>query len=455
MMPIANAARPGPSLEADLALLLGQARGADFPKRLFWELLSYDRVNEPLPLSVLAADFRGDVAGAIILARAGTLYVVYLHLTVSALSSEVERPILERLAGQWPAALVLCSNFGETEWDFCWHVAGRPRETQRIMVDAEEQAVRKLARLIAGLAAVNLANGQALPELELAEEFDRVFARSSMRKRERMAEEQTEPIFRAIRNWKLLTAEEEKLLCHRWQAHRDARARERLVCSNLRLAVWVARKYLGRGLELEDLIQEGARGLLKAADRFNPERGTRFTTYASIWVRQFIRRAIQTKSFLIYVPTYLFDRDRQFKRAERMPLKSGAASFERAAQEIGMTRKLLKRLYQARMAMRTRQGRTGKVVLLSSVQLVSPQRTEEQLAEWEETCQIVEKGVSALRPRLQMVLRFRFGLNEDNTRLTLRELGERLDLTRERIRQLEEESLEELRISLTKHLVQD
>src|ERR1700681_2272370 len=110
--------RPGPSLEADLALLLGQARGGDFPKRLFWELLSYDRVNEPLPFSVLPGDFRGDVAGAVILARAGTLYVCYLHLLVSQLSAGVERPILERLAGQWPTALVLFSNFGETEWDF-------------------------------------------------------------------------------------------------------------------------------------------------------------------------------------------------------------------------------------------------------------------------------------------------------------------------------------------------
>ena len=133
---------------------------------------------------MLPGSFRGEVGGAAILARAGTLYVCYLHLLVSELSAGVERPILERLAGQWPAVLVLFSNFGETEWDFCWHMAGRPRETQRLMLDADEQAVQKLARLLAGLGAADLATGQTLQELELAEKFDRVFAKSPMRKRE-------------------------------------------------------------------------------------------------------------------------------------------------------------------------------------------------------------------------------------------------------------------------------
>src|SRR5260370_31872547 len=100
--PIGNSDRPASSLEADLALLLGQARGEDFPKRLFWELLSYDRVNEPLPFSVLPGGFRADVAGAAILARAGTLYVCYLHVRGSELSAGRARQILERLAGQCP-----------------------------------------------------------------------------------------------------------------------------------------------------------------------------------------------------------------------------------------------------------------------------------------------------------------------------------------------------------------
>src|ERR1700722_12400242 len=98
---LTNSDLRAPSFEADLASLLGQAKGEDFPKKLFWELLSYDRVNEPLPLSVLPVAFRADVAGAAILARAGTLYVLYLHLVVSELSAGVERPILERLAAKW------------------------------------------------------------------------------------------------------------------------------------------------------------------------------------------------------------------------------------------------------------------------------------------------------------------------------------------------------------------
>src|SRR5713101_740520 len=170
------------------------------------------------------------------------------------------------MSGQWPAALMLFSNFGQTEWDFCWHIIGRPRETQRLMVDADEQAVRKLARLLAGLAAVDLANGEVLPELELAEEFDRVFAKRPMRKRERISLDQTELIFRAIGKWKLLTPEEEKDLSRRWRFSRDEQAREKLVCANFRLAIWVAHRYRNRGLEMEDLFQEGCRGLLTAAD---------------------------------------------------------------------------------------------------------------------------------------------------------------------------------------------
>jgi RNA polymerase primary sigma factor len=436
---LTNSDRSKPSLEADLALLLGHARGEDFPKRLFWELLSYDRVNDPLPLSVLPGDFRGDVAGACILARAGTLYVCYLHLVISDLSSGVERPILERLAGQWPAALVLFSNFGETEWDFCWHVAGRPRETQRLMVDADEQAVRKLARLLAGLAAVGSATGQTLPELELAKEFDRVFAKSPMQKRERIYEDQTDLIFRAIGKWQLLTAEEEKELSRRWRLFRDQQAREKLVCANFRLVFWVAQRYRDRGLDIEDLIQEGCRGLLTAADRFDPDRGFRFGTYATYWVRQSIQRAVLTKSFLVYVPAHLFEKERRLKKAERENNSPAGV-----AEALGLTREHLKRLFQARIAMRTRQGKRSGVVVLNRLQLVSPYRSLEEEAQREETCHIIENGLRVLHPRQEKVLRLRYGINPDHTQLTLEEIGQQMDITRERVRQIEEKALERI-----------
>lgn len=189
---MANSDNPLPSLQTELALLLSQAKGGEFPKKLFWELLSYDRVNAPLPFSVLPAEIREGIAQASILARAGNLYVCYLHLLAPQLSTLVERPILMRLVGYWPTSLVLFSNFGETEWDFCWHGAGNPFETQRLMLDADEQAVQKLARSLAGLTAVDSDTGQTLPELELAKEFDRVFAKYPMRKRERFFQDQSD-----------------------------------------------------------------------------------------------------------------------------------------------------------------------------------------------------------------------------------------------------------------------
>ncbi len=321
LTPLTNPERPKASLEADLALLLGQARGEDFPKRLFWELLSYDRVNEPLPLSVLPETFRGDVGKASILAQSGNLHVCYLHLRVSELSAGVERPILERMARQWPTVLVLLSNFGQTEWDFCWHMPGKPQEPQRLMVDADEQAVQKVARLLAGLTAADIATGQTLPELELAEEFDRVFAKMPMRKRERIYQDQTVLISRAIGNWKLLSSEEEKDLSRRWRLFRDGKAREKLVCANLRLAIWVAQHYRDRGLELEDLFQEGCRGLLKAAERFDLDRGVRFGTYATWWIRQAITRAIANQSRTIRIPVHLIETMSTLRNASKQLLQ--------------------------------------------------------------------------------------------------------------------------------------
>lgn len=157
---------PRASLETELAQLLGHAEGAHFPKKLFWELLSYDRVDDPMPFSVLPAHFRGDVAEATVLAQAGSMRVCYLRLYDS--SVRVGQRILLRLTRKWSTALVLFSNFAQTEWDFCWQIGGRRPETRRLMVDADEVAVRKLARSLARLTAVDPATGQSLSELERA-----------------------------------------------------------------------------------------------------------------------------------------------------------------------------------------------------------------------------------------------------------------------------------------------
>jgi len=440
---LTNSDRPGPSLEADLTLLLGQAKGDDFPKRLFWELLSFDRVNEPLPFSVLPGDFRSDVAGAAILARAGTLYVCYVHLLVSELSTGVERPILGRLAGQWPAALVLFSNLSQTEWDFCWHVAGRPRETQRLMVDADEQAVRKLARLLAGLAAVDSATGKALPELELAEEFDRVFAKSPMRKRERQSPDGLGLMFRALGKWRSLTREEERELGLRCRWQHDRTAREKLVCANLRLVAWVAKKFRGMGFDLDDLFQEGCQGLIVAVDRFDAERGNRFATYAVWWIRQAIQRAILNKACLVRVPVHLAG----LEGNEEIPTdpKSDLPAVEKEK-----VRQHFRRLFQARAALRTRQGRQGGVVLLTnSADSFAPK------ADHHDNRELLEKALNHLGSRLQKVIRLRYGINEDHAPLTLEEIGQEMEITRERVRQIEEVALKKLSRYMGKYLPQD
>jgi RNA polymerase sigma factor (sigma-70 family) len=246
---------------------------------------------------------------------------------------------------------------------------------------------------------------------------------------------------------KLLTPEEEQDLARRVQAG-DAEAQKQLVEANLRLVVRIARRYLHRGLSLLDLIEEGNVGLLHAARKFQPDRGTRFSTYATWWIRQAVVRALANQARTIRLPVhvelllsqYMKQRNVLTQKLGRPPtLEEVAAVMKRPAGELEQ----LESLRQQPVSLDKPTGEDGKGNLGETVEdpnaaagsgLATMLRARADLA-----------GVlQDLPDRERTVVTLRFGLGGDQP-MTLEAIGQRLGLTRERVRQIEGTALEHLR----------
>jgi RNA polymerase primary sigma factor len=229
----------------------------------------------------------------------------------------------------------------------------------------------------------------------------------------------------------------------------DARlARDSLIKANTRLVVSIARRYLGRGVPLLDLIQEGNLGLMKAVEKFEYQRGFRFSTYATWWIRQSIVRAIADQGRTIRVPVHMVDRLRQvYKASQNMEQQLGRPP---TAEELGNQMDLdsekirwMLQVSQQPISLETpvgeeEEGELGMYV--EDVAAPSPAQTtyENMLRER------VDEVLATLTPREARVLRLRFGLGQDRA-YTLEEVGQKFGLTRERIRQIEGKALRRLR----------
>ncbi len=241
----------------------------------------------------------------------------------------------------------------------------------------------------------------------------------------------------------LLTHAEEIELSERAKAG-DKRARQRLIEKNLRLVVSVAKKYRGYGLPFEDLIQEGNIGLMKAVEKFDPERGFRFSTYATWWIRQAVQRAVADKGRTIRVPVHMTEKIRKVSRT----ISELAVEFERDPTEDEVARRLGWDPDEVRLTMSAMPDAT------SLDQPVSSEDTASQLGDFiedervsdtpdtvmreMETIQLKE-AIEHLPERARYVLVRRYGL-DDREPATLAELGEELDISRERVRQLQREA---------------
>lgn len=254
-----------------------------------------------------------------------------------------------------------------------------------------------------------------------------------------------ETYLREINETALLTAEEEKELAYRI-AQGDASARDRMVRANLRLVVNIARGYAGKGLPLQDLIEEGNLGLLRAVEGFDPEMNTRFSTYASYWIKQSIKRAIVNCAKTIRIPAYMVELLTRWRRATaRLQDKLGRApSLEEVARELDLPPKKLRIVKKAvQLYNATPQGEDADRCSLSEI--VPDERhpgPDEELTD-DDSLKHVMAMLETMEPREATILRMRFGLDGHEPR-TLKEIGEALGLTRERVRQIEHEALTRL-----------
>lgn len=250
-----------------------------------------------------------------------------------------------------------------------------------------------------------------------------------------------------IGNIPLLTAQEEAALARRIAAG-DREAKEQMISANLRLVVSVAKKYTGRGLQLMDLIQEGNIGLMHAADKFDAARGTRFSTYAVYWIRQAIERALAEQTNLIRKPVHIVEQIGKVnacQRKLRQELGREPSAEEIAADlELPLAKVLETIIYRSDVVstdlLLNEEGKTSLGELLEDLQAENPEDRFFSAA----LSEALQEALAALSERERTVLQMLFGMYDDHN-YTLEEAGRVLDLSPERVRQIETKALRILR----------
>jgi len=248
----------------------------------------------------------------------------------------------------------------------------------------------------------------------------------------------------------LLTLEQERALGRKIIEENDPQAREHLVRSNLRLVVNIAKKYANRGMNLGDLIEEGNLGLIKAVDYYDPERGTRFSTYAAWWIKQSIKRALLTNIQPVHIPTYMVALINHWRRmAAELENKLGRPpeikEMADAMQIPQRKSKIINDIVEILGSIRDTAGGDGAdegQMIEASLPTQGTARPEDSLIEDEEKAKAL-KMLGQIDPREAEIMKLHYGL-DGNKPLTLKEIGEKLDLTRERIRQLQHSALTKL-----------
>jgi RNA polymerase primary sigma factor len=275
-----------------------------------------------------------------------------------------------------------------------------------------------------------------------------------------------------IKKYPLLTAEEERDLATSIRARstaeerlamgeiglqeyeriqrKAAEARNRMVQANLRLVISVAKGFRNRGLPMEDLVNEGNVGLMNAVDRYDPEFGSRFSTYAGYWIDQAIRRAVQNAQQMIHIPSYLMEQIGHMRLAMR-ELEEDLGrppTMSELAEHMDITARKAQAISQAIKACTSRmQGSTttdGENTLSESLPDTRTPAPFEAVFNQSDT-EFVTRMLDRITEREALVLKLRYGLKDrKGKRMTLKEIGEAVGLTRERVRQIEREAKRKL-----------
>jgi len=260
-----------------------------------------------------------------------------------------------------------------------------------------------------------------------------------------------ETYFKEINRIKLLTADEEKKLAVKIRKG-DAPAREKMIKANLRLVVSIAKNYVDRGLSLLDLIEEGNLGLLKAVERFDPAEECRFSTYATWWIKQSIKRALIDTVKTVRIPSYMVELMSKWKNmASNLNIKLGrqptfdevAAALEIPPENLGIIKTAIRASNSS--------SQTISLENMWTLSEILEDKNAKEPAEIlfnEVEIELIEKLLASIDPRDAKILRMRYGLDSGDP-MTLKEIGEKVNLSRERVRQIENEALKKLYYILT------